>query len=223
MDGARRAAGSDNPRIDGTAFEEPLTHLFRLALVFFCAALAACASTLSPEVLQAPSRPGDTIEVREFTYGGIHKLLAGTYVIEYEDATGYYFRGPGNVYRLPDFLNHNKVEFPDNTFPGGLFISKTAGNEKPVYRPYFYVLQNVPGAKLGTATPTQTASVTNAETTQRAVSTTVPSAGVVPAAMGGAISGVILDAVVRSDVGQIRLMPATSDIDIGAYVTRSAH
>jgi hypothetical protein len=187
-----------------------LTHLYRLTLVFLCAALGACASTLSPDTLQSPSRPGETIEVREFVYDGGFGLLAGTYVVEFEDATGYYHRGPGNVYRMPAFLNHNKAEYPDSVFPGGLFISKTSGNEKPVYRTYFYALHNSPGAKL------------DATTTQQTVAATVPKAGVVPSALGGAIAGALLEAAVKAEIGQIRLMPATSSIDIGAFVSRPA-
>jgi len=184
--------------------------LYRLTLVFLCAVLGACASTFSPDMLQSPSRPGESIEVREFVYDGGFGLLAGTYVVEFEDATGYYYRGPGNVHRMPAFLNHNKAEYPASIFPGGLFISKTSGNEKPVYRTYFYVLQNVHGAKLDGAT------------TQQTVAATVPKAGAVPSALGGAIAGSLLDALVKADVGQIRLMPATSSIDIGAFVSRPA-
>lgn len=184
-----------------------------------CAAvlLHGCAVTHSIDSLAKPSHPGDKVTVQTFTYmikdddaTASMGLMAGDYVVEYEDGDGYYYRGPGLSVKLPAILNANRQTYPDHLFPGGVYIPKSTADTN--YRIYHYQHNMAPRADQKRPDA--------AQESQMLTSATPPNTPIMQGAVGGALGMAVVDAMIESGRGQIVLTWGTSKLDIASFVTR---
>lgn len=178
-----------------------------LASLTAAVVLTACASTISSDSLSKPADPARKVVVKEFRYlnagdgAASYGLNSGTYKIEFESSEGYYFRGVGNCVKIAALLNQNKVAYPDNMFPGGLFVSKSK-SDKP-YQVYYYQYNLSPTPNSIDAAPV-------------VYSTATP----VGTQVGGAvIGGALVDAIISSAKGKILLLPTRTGFDLRPYVS----
>lgn len=169
--------------------------------------LAGCASTIPAETLSKPSDPSRRLAVKEFRYlnagdgAASYGLNSGIYTIEFESSEGYYFRGVGNCVKIAALLNQNKIAYPDNMFPGGLFVSKSK-SDKP-YQVYYYQYNLSP-------TPNSIDAAPVVYLTATPVGTQVG---------GAVIGGALVDAIISSAKGKILLLPTRTGFDLRPYVS----
>lgn len=179
--------------------------------------LHGCAVTHSIDSLAKPSHPGDRVTVQTFTYmikdddaTASMGLMAGEYVVEYEDGDGYYYRGPGLSVKLPAILNANRQAYPDHLFPGGVYVPRNTADTN--YRIYYYQHNMAP--KADQKRPDA------AQENQMLASATPPNTPIVQGAVGGALGMAVVDAMIEHGRGQIVLTWGTSKLDIASFVTR---
>lgn len=178
--------------------------------------LHGCAVTHSVDSLAKPTRPGDHVTVQTFTYlikdedaSSSMGLLAGDYVVEYEDSDGYYFRGPGLSVKLPAILNANRQEYPDHLFPGGVYVPRNTNDTS--YRIYYYQHNMAPKTGQKRLDPAQEG--------QMLANVTPPNTPIVQGAVGGALGMALVEAMADSGRGQIVLTWGTSKLNIASFVT----
>lgn len=194
--------------LSGIGSGKIVTRLFSLATL---ALLMSCASTVQVNSLAKPSDLTQTVVVRQFRFlnsgdgSNSYGLNGGTCIVEFENSDGYFFRCPGNNVKIPGYINFNKGSYPDNLFPGGVFVAK-ATVEKP-YRVYYYQF-NLSSQPTSTNAATQSA---------------VPAASPTGTQVGGAVLAAgIVGAVINRDIGQILLLPSTGEVDMRDFVSKTA-
>jgi hypothetical protein len=184
------------------------------AIIAIACVTAGCASTIQIASLATPTNPGKTLSVKDLRYNQPANnavsigLRGGTYTVEHESPEGYFYRGPDLCVKIPAVINNNINAYPDSVLPGGLFVSKTSTNNP--YRIYYYQLNIPPSGR--NVDPGQAEQISQ---------NAAPNAGVVSGAVGAAIGMTLVDAIIASGRGQIVLIPATSEIDIGAFVSKN--
>jgi hypothetical protein len=181
--------------------------------------VSGCASTIQVSSLAKPVNASDTVSVTGFSYAkGLIGLDSGVYKIEHENADGYFYRGPGLPVLLAPPLNMNRASFPDDKFPGGLFVPRS--RDPKGYRVYYYQL-NTPGSPNPTAPVTAGSANPAMAVPSETITAAIP-AGASPAAagIGGGIAGGLISYMIESGRGQIVLTPGTDEIVISSYVSR---
>jgi len=193
----------------------------RLASALVVGALVTgCASTIQVSSLDKPANAADTIIVTKFSYAkGTLGLDSGVYQIEFENTDGYFYRGPALAVQVPPALNMNKANFPDDKFPGGLFIPRSRDSKG--YRIYYYQL-NLPGsANPSAAAPAAVATSPTTTVPSETIAAATP-AGMSPGAAGvaGGIAGGLITYMIESGRGQIVLTPGTDEINIASFTSK---
>lgn len=186
-----------------------------LVLVLVCLLLYACGAVIDPSRLKR-SDPAISAELPNgYVYvsppAGVYdnqfkyELAAGTYVAELEDERGTFFRGPlgcvGNSVAASTWKGQplNQVARSE----GGVYVPRSASESAKMY---FY--------RGGIASPSLPAQTTT-EIVQRAA----PSATIGQSAVGGAIAGSLINAMIESERGKIGFMPGPKDGSLRAAMT----
>jgi hypothetical protein len=170
--------------------------------------LAGCGATVvRPDELSSVEGSGKQVHVKAFSYYNIG-LKEGDYIASFESQEGTYYRGPGRCALIPPAINNNAKKYPDSTRYGGLYISKS--NPK-VYRVYYYQ-DTDPNLNRLDATFGTLAS-------ERTDNMGMKAASVSGAATFGAAIPTGIQYMMDRDQGQMTLIPATTAIDIGSFVS----
>jgi hypothetical protein len=208
------------------------------------ALVSGCASTVSVDSLKAPADRTPITFAHDFMYdyshqpdlpqpdaGAVRGVLAGTYVPEFEDAGGVYYRGVGTcvvVLSSPEKSHKRYLE------EGGVWIEKNTAHPKfRLYRVLAVATQrSVPfdgdlassgvcGTPVASPAAVAGTGAAAAGATRQAQGVVVapPGATALQAGVGGGIANALVASIIASDRGKLAFLPQPPDdvrID-GAY------
>ncbi len=127
-----------------------------------------------------------TLDVSQISlYDGQISLCAGEYKAELEDASGVFYRGPGNCFR------HLKANYP-----GGIYITKPPAPMK--YRVYYYMTSSASADATATVQIAQTAA---------------PTAGPAATGAGAGLGAGIVSYMQHMNDGKLMLLQPVEGVD----------